>query len=307
MKEFDLLSCKLEGCQLIEASAGTGKTFTITRIFLRLLLEGYTISEILLLSFTVAATRELREGVRRTLVEALSVLQGRSQGSDIHRFLQTHPQAAESSLALERVEEALSNFDQMNVYTIHSFCNQILEEHSFGSGLLPDYTIRTDNENKLGREVILDFWRRDLQNAPRLFLEFLISIGFRAEEWCRSFNHTFHHERWSLPVQAAKVITRQKLEKHIKEAEGAFCAIQKLWPAQKGAATEFFRALKKQSGRKESTVNQVIQALEEHFQRPDFHLLAWNTEEKIYNLHQRKKNHGPAAFYYRKLISQTMG
>ena len=292
MKEFDLLSAKLEGCQLIEASAGTGKTFTITRIFLRLLLAGYALSEIVLVSFTLAATQELRERIRRTLQEALAVLQAHALESDINQILQAHSQAhsqVKASLCIERIEEALSNFDQINVYTIHSFCNQILEEQSFGSGLLPGYTICSDNEDKLGRELILDFWRRHLQNAPRLFLEFLISIDFSVEEWCQSFSHALVPEDWTLPAQAAKVVTSSDLQKYSKEAEAAFCAFQKLWPKQKAEALDFFRALRKQSGRQEVTVNKIIQALEEHFQKQELHLFAWDIEEKIFNLHQKKE------------------
>ena len=200
MKEFDLLNSKLEGSQLIEASAGTGKTFTITRIFLHLLLKGYTISEILLVSFTVAATKELRERIRRTLQEALAVLQGGIRESDIKQILQGHSHTK----ALLCIEEALGSFDQINVYTIHSFCAQILEELPFGSGLLPAYSISTDSEDKLGREVVLDFWRRHLQDAPRLFLEFLINIGFTAKEWCQSFSHSLSPEQWILPVPGCR-------------------------------------------------------------------------------------------------------
>ena len=77
-RKFDLLNSPLEGTNLIEASAGTGKTYAITGIFLRLLLEKrFSVGEILVVTYTVAATEELRDRIRRTIREAIhSFLQG---------------------------------------------------------------------------------------------------------------------------------------------------------------------------------------------------------------------------------------
>lgn len=294
MKEFNIGSCKLEGCQLIEASAGTGKTFTITRIFLYLLLAGYSVSEVLLVSFTIAATKELGERIRHTLQEALALLQNcqvHTVESDISQLLKNYPQAE----AYKRIEEALSNFDQVNVYTIHSFCKQILEEYSFESGLLPGHTISTANEDRSGREIILDFWRRHLQNAPRLFLEFLISLDFMVEKWCESFEYPISPAHWTLPVQTRQVITEGDLQKHIEKAEASFFTFRKFWQKQKTEALDFFTDLKKQSGRGKGTVEKVMEALEEHFQKEKLHLLAWDIEEKIFNLYQKKETHSQAS------------
>ena len=75
IQNFDLLFNKLEGTNLIEASAGTGKTFTITGIFVRLLIEkGLTVDQILVVTFTEAATNELKERIRNKLREAKAAL-----------------------------------------------------------------------------------------------------------------------------------------------------------------------------------------------------------------------------------------
>ncbi|MFW6415140.1 MAG: UvrD-helicase domain-containing protein, partial [Thermodesulfobacteriota bacterium] len=72
MQEFDLLNSPLDGNNLIEAGAGTGKTFTISGIYLRLLLEkGLGVEDILVVTFTVAATEELRDRIRKRLSLAL--------------------------------------------------------------------------------------------------------------------------------------------------------------------------------------------------------------------------------------------
>ena len=83
-KPLDLLSMPLEGSHLIEASAGTGKTFTIKNLYLRLILEkNDEVRKILVVTFTEAATRELRDRIRRNLIDAFSFLDGGWRSSQI--------------------------------------------------------------------------------------------------------------------------------------------------------------------------------------------------------------------------------
>ena len=75
--ELDLYQCPLNGVQLIEASAGTGKTFNICGLYLRLLLEAdHSVQEILVVTFTNAATAELRERIRQKIADAIAFLEG---------------------------------------------------------------------------------------------------------------------------------------------------------------------------------------------------------------------------------------
>ena len=289
MKEFDILNCSLRGQQLIEASAGTGKTFTITRIFLRLLLEGYTIFEIILVSFTIAATRELRERIRRVLEEALELIENPIEkpieGSGLRQILEAYPKDKTETA----IREALANFDQINVCTIHSFCRQILEEQTFSSGIFPNTSINLEDEKKLKREIVLDFWRREVQGAPRLFLEFLLSIDFRAEQWCLSFQEAPSSQDWLLASEAKRVIKRKDLEKYCKEAEDAFLTFQRVSFRKEEEVLEFFTFLKKRSGCQKGTVDKVIEAIQEHAQKSRLHFLPWDIEEKIFKLYQEKK------------------
>jgi exodeoxyribonuclease V beta subunit len=79
VKSFDLFACSLQGVQLIDASAGTGKTFTITGLVLRLLLEVHLpVEKILVVTFTEAATKELRAKTRAMLRRALRHARARS-------------------------------------------------------------------------------------------------------------------------------------------------------------------------------------------------------------------------------------
>ena len=83
MQVLDPLTMPLDGRRLIEASAGTGKTWTLTFLFLRLLLQaGLAVEQILVLTFTKAATAELRERIRLRILEALSQLSGQTESPD---------------------------------------------------------------------------------------------------------------------------------------------------------------------------------------------------------------------------------
>ncbi|MDA1161893.1 MAG: exodeoxyribonuclease V subunit beta [Planctomycetota bacterium] len=147
---FDPLQMPLSGVHSIAASAGTGKTFTITTLYLRLLLEGgCSADQILVTTFTEAATSELRDRLRSRLNDALQLLRsyseqadaeiaGRTGGADrqLVKLLQQGGAWAEDSAsrAVERLEDALLSFDQAPVFTIHGFCSRVLQELVFESG-----------------------------------------------------------------------------------------------------------------------------------------------------------------------------
>src|SRR5687767_14858238 len=120
---FDLTTTPLAaGVTLIEASAGTGKTFTIAGLFLRLILErNLSVREILVVTFTEAATEELRDRIRHALTDAAAAF--RAGGSDdpvMSRLIAPHlPQARR---ILTRLDRALCGFDEAPVFTIHGFC-----------------------------------------------------------------------------------------------------------------------------------------------------------------------------------------
>src|SRR5687767_7952712 len=126
---FDLTETPLlKARNLVEASAGTGKTYAITALFLRLILEqDLGVSEILVVTYTEAATEELRNRIRQTLSLAL---QGFSKGRSDIGFLDTlitrHHGARDEMIA--RLESGLRNFDEAAICTIHGFCQRSLKD-----------------------------------------------------------------------------------------------------------------------------------------------------------------------------------
>ncbi len=161
---FDLAQTPLrEGSMLIEASAGTGKTYTLVGLILRLILEQHRrVTEILVVTFTNAATAELREKVRANLVAVKRFLEtGEDPEGDVPEFIRAlaeeHPERHEQWVrALDR---ALVEFNDAAIRTIHGFCQSVLQEQAFETGALFQSELMGDCTDLL-QEVLLDFWRR---------------------------------------------------------------------------------------------------------------------------------------------------
>ncbi|KGR33793.1 exodeoxyribonuclease V subunit beta [Vibrio campbellii] len=163
----------LHGARLIEASAGTGKTFTIAGLYLRLLLGHgttdtkhrvpLTVDQILVVTFTEAATAELRDRIRARIHDArIAFARGKSSDPVIQPLLEEiedHKQAAEILLQAER------QMDEAAVYTIHGFCQRMLTQNAFESGSRFNNEFVTD-ESHLKAQVVADYWRRNFYPLP---------------------------------------------------------------------------------------------------------------------------------------------
>ncbi|MDR6918880.1 exodeoxyribonuclease V beta subunit [Pseudomonas sp. 3296] len=163
------LAFPLRGSQLIEASAGTGKTFTISALYLRLVLgHGSDASgfgrellppQILVVTFTDAATKELRERIRTRLAEAARFFRDETPAPDgLIAELRDQYLPEQWSGCANRLDIAAQWMDEAAVSTIHSWCQRMLREHAFDSGSLFTQTLETDHSDLLG-EVLRDYWR----------------------------------------------------------------------------------------------------------------------------------------------------
>ncbi len=164
------LTFPLRGSRLIEASAGTGKTFTIAALYLRLVLghggeaafpRALTPPEILVVTFTEAATKELRDRIRAALAEAADCFLGdpdAAPASDLLGELRAaYPPEAWPACA-RRLRLAAEWMDEAAVSTIHGWCNRMLREHAFDSDSLFTQTLEADSRELLA-EVVRDYWR----------------------------------------------------------------------------------------------------------------------------------------------------
>lgn len=184
-REFQILESPLQGVNLIEASAGTGKTYTIAALYVRFILEeGLHPESILVVTFTEAATQELRARIRKRLRDTLDAMVA---GGSPDPFLNAVARGREDpSRARDRLTTALRDFDQSAIFTIHGFCHRVLQDNAFESGSLFDTELITD-QNALKREIIEDFWRRELYEASPLVVHFLLEGGLSPEALVRSF------------------------------------------------------------------------------------------------------------------------
>ena len=187
------LTLPINGNNLIEASAGTGKTWNIAALFTRLIvLEHYSVDKILVVTFTKPATAELKTRLRIRLDEALAALQHTPDAAkypekllaqcspthDEHDFLyqlltqalQTEPQ---TRLQL-RLKAAISHFDNAAIYTIHGFCQRILQDYAFYCQV--PFTLQLEEDNNTDFTHAQDFWRtRVAQDAT------LAQLAYRFE------------------------------------------------------------------------------------------------------------------------------
>ena len=176
MAEFDLGTTDVPtGLSVIEASAGTGKTWTISHLVPRLLVDGVVggIGEVLLVTFTEDAARELRERVRRQLA-AMVVHAGAGTRPGQHepgiRLLLGRLDAlpsTERDSALLRLNLALDESDQLSASTIHSFCMQVLGSEGFLCGMPAGFDVLPDPD-ELRIHAVEDTWRADLAGDPVL-------------------------------------------------------------------------------------------------------------------------------------------
>ncbi|SFU32027.1 DNA helicase/exodeoxyribonuclease V, beta subunit [Nitrosomonas eutropha] len=171
---LDPLTFPLTGSHLIEASAGTGKTFTITMLYVRLILGhqgefafsggALTPPDILVVTFTEAATKELRDRIRTRLTEAARIFRADPttaqplNDADPLQQLLTEYLPAEWPVCARKLELAAEWMDEAAISTIHGWCNRMLREHAFDSQSLFTQELETD-QTELRAEVVRDYWR----------------------------------------------------------------------------------------------------------------------------------------------------
>ncbi len=129
MSQFDCLDPKaaLYGHHVLEASAGTGKTFAIEHLVTRFILDGKLLSEILVVTFTRAATRDLKRRIFSNLLKVLDMLSGVKE--DLFPYVLKA--LMQKELSILRIKNAISQIDDAEIFTIHSFCHRMLSEFAF--------------------------------------------------------------------------------------------------------------------------------------------------------------------------------
>ena len=178
----------LWGSRLIEASAGTGKTWTIAALYLRLVLghgdgDGFARPlmppDILVMTFTRAATRELSDRIRARLIEAVQCFRGEAEPEPHDQFLRdlrdAYAQGDERNTAAWRLDMAAQCMDDAAIHTIDAWCQRMLREHAFDSGNLFDETLEAD-ESQRQTEAAQDYWRQQCYPLAGEVLEEVLKV-----------------------------------------------------------------------------------------------------------------------------------
>ena len=232
---FDLANTPLTpGVTLIEASAGTGKTSSLTGLILRLVVEEHiAINKILAVTYTIAATAELKERVRRRLYEAIDELRrGHTEDAILKRVLK----AGDATRGVHELDLALQSFDEAQVFTIHSFCQHVLQDHAFESGISFDTELVTD-PTPLFEQVARDFWRSKFHGAPPLISALMLAWEKSPNEWAELLDRKRSHpEVVFIPPATGKLFNQLAAE-----IEESIHAIRREW---KSSASTIERILR---------------------------------------------------------------
>ena len=180
---LDPMTFPLHGVRLIAASAGTGKTYTIAALYLRLVLghggeNGFfrplTPPQILVVTFTNAATEELRNRIRIRLTEAAAFFRGQGRGDTYLNALKNDYDAGDWPVCARMLDQAAQWMDESAIHTIHAWCQQMIRQHAFDSGGLFDLELAIRDEELL-EEAVCDYWRSRFYPQPKAVLSELMA------------------------------------------------------------------------------------------------------------------------------------
>ena len=233
-REFDLLQSPLSGTHLIDASAGTGKTYTISALVVRLLLESkLPLAEILVVTFTEAAAEDLKRRIRQKVRQAIQAfVSGNSEDLFLARLVAGTDDRQES---LRLLTLALSCFDEAAVFTIHGFCQRVLAEYSLESGVLFDSELVTDLRDLL-REIGEDFFRLNLYEATPLTSAFLLK-RFTPATLLQKLGNIHAREDIRIVPEDRSNEWRAELPGAEAEYHEAFRAAAVAWPGERERVT----------------------------------------------------------------------
>ncbi|HYK88362.1 MAG TPA: exodeoxyribonuclease V subunit beta [Acidobacteriota bacterium] len=227
MKELDYLRVRLSGANLIEASAGTGKTHALTCLYLRLLIErNITPERILVVTYTEAATEELRGRIRGRIREALDVFSG---GRTEDAFLanlrdNVNGNGPGTVIARDRLNSALNSFDLATIFTIHGFCLRSLQDNVFESGSLYDTELITDQTDMI-QEVVDDFWRMKFFAETAPMIGYALRSRFTADDLAVFLKRMLGNPE----AEIRPTFSKDKVDSLDRDCQTCFAAVQKGW------------------------------------------------------------------------------
>ncbi|MDC4787842.1 UvrD-helicase domain-containing protein [Acinetobacter baumannii] len=179
-----IIDIEFSGLHLIEASAGTGKTYTLSSLMVRIFLEKYLPGQVIATTFTRAAAAELKSRIRARLVETHRYLDAKRSLTEKEILLQAEQEsdlllqhilkhfATRIAYACERLKLVIDQLDELFVGTLDSFSQKLLREFAFESGKIERAQI-TDDAKTYSRQLIHDVLREWIQSQPQTVIDAL--------------------------------------------------------------------------------------------------------------------------------------
>ena len=267
-KPLEVFNCELDGITLIEASAGTGKTWNICALYLRLLLErDFGVQQILVVTFTRAATAELRERIRSRIVTTLTQLRGAQDQSspdglfatELLRSLSVRVELSQTQL-IGRLETALNLFDEAAIYTIHGFCERVLTETALTTG--SSYQLEMiEDDGAIRLSAVADYWRRtiasqamdrvltrhlrDSKQSPQLWADILKRVQdrpFAISQWPEELDASAAVAARSNGGAKSDVGAQSDVSASARTYEDAFNEAREIWSVDREAVLRLLEA-----------------------------------------------------------------
>ncbi|KWN80326.1 exodeoxyribonuclease V subunit beta [Burkholderia ubonensis] len=274
--ELDVFACPLDGVNQIEASAGTGKTWNICALYVRLLLEkDLGADQILVVTFTKAATAELHERIRGRLAQLAHALDTGDDGGDpfIARLVDTtlgDGGVLDPETAAKRIRRALRAFDQAAIHTIHAFCQRALQEAPFAAAMPFAFEMQADDA-ALRFELAADFWRTRVEPmAARWpgFAAWLVESGAGPAaldaQLARRLKKPLATLRWDGVAEPDETAEAAAAE--------CFAEAARIWAAERDALDALLRAAQpalNQRSHKPEAIADALDAWAAHFAQAD--------------------------------------
>lgn len=157
MQKLEVFNVPFEGFSLVEASAGTGKTYNITSLYIRAIVEQrLSPSNILVLTYTEAATAELKSRIRGRIKECIDHLSESKE--EVDDFISELRRRSDGTY-ISKLKNALFSFDEASIFTIHGFCQKLLREENLAFGVQSDFEIIQDT-SELTQDAVDAYWRK---------------------------------------------------------------------------------------------------------------------------------------------------
>ena len=241
----------LWGSRLIEASAGTGKTWTIAALYLRLVLghggdsafvQPLRPADILVMTFTRAATRELSDRIRARLLQAAQCFRGLAEVPATDPFLAgllaAYPEGGARQNAAWRLAMAAEAMDDAAVYTIDAWCQRMLREHAFDSGCLFDEELNAD-ERAVQTEAAQDYWRQQCYPLGMDAIDTVLGVWSGVEALVDDMRRLANE---ALPQEAGAGTLAECIARSVNAHRAAVTALKADWADRAQAMQEWLDA-----------------------------------------------------------------